>query len=414
MKKTSDNKEKRKSIFSLGSSAKKEEFEFTSPKREVRHLEDAASFLNDDFSAKGEYGQPEDMQDTWGLSRNDAFVKRRKRRVFLRFGIAVLVTALIITSVFYILPRVLPGFFKGTNIELFVEKNVIYEYSGGSYRVVTDTVASIMEQPIVSSRCVTQVLYNEPVRMLAPDVGNGYSLIETTDGITGYILASALTEDTSSVEPDLHEYKLVVSDARKNIMSHASHGTLVTEVMMNTVIYADVKRDGVYQVSLPNGDVGWIGSSGVIEIGPRDNIEEVSRRYFVSSALSLVNSMYSENGISTRGISVNGLVYVCSSVNGIPMPRLTEEQALAGEEVQLQYDVVTGELLTDQIIPGDILFLSSPYSPGSSEIYEMAICTDVGTLLKVSAAGTTIRLVDFDSESEICDRIICVRRVFSE
>ncbi|MBO4636368.1 MAG: hypothetical protein J5685_04400 [Clostridiales bacterium] len=412
MKKTADKKEPKKSLFRFGSS-KKDEFEYTTPDRGIRHLEDAASFLNEDYSAGGQFGQPEDMQDRWGLSKNDAFVKRRKRRVFLRFGIALAVTVLIITSVFYFLPRILPGFFKGSNIELFVEKNVVYEY-GDSYRVVKETVAKIMEQPIVSSECTTQVLFNEPVRLLAPDVGNGYDLIETMDGITGYIRSSALTPDMTSVEPDLHEYKLVVSDAKKNIMSHASHGTLVTEVMMNTVLYADVKRDGVYQVSLPDGDTGWIGSSGVIEIGPRDQIEAVSTRYFVSSALTLVNAMYSENGISAKGISINGLVYVCSSVNGIPMPRLAEDQILEGTEVELQYDVVTGELLTDQIIPGDILFLASPYDPDSTEIYEMAVCTDSGTLLKVSSSGTTIRLVRFDSESELCNRIIAVRRVFTE
>ncbi|MBO4242476.1 MAG: hypothetical protein J5883_04285, partial [Clostridiales bacterium] len=173
-------------------------------------------------------------------------------------------------------------------------------------------------------------------------------------------------------------------------------------------------RDGVYQVALPNGDMGWIGSSGVIEIGPREEIEEVSTRYFVSSALSFVNSSYLPGGITMNGMSIEGLVYVCSSVNGIKMPRPAGEQMEMGEEVELQYDVVTGDLMIDSIIPGDILFLRSPYSDSYTDIYEMAICTDTGTLLMVSGSGTTIRLTSFDAGSELCGRIICVRRYFSQ
>ena len=185
--------------------------------------------------------------------------------------------------------------------------------------------------------------------------------------------------------------------------------------MMNTVLYADVKRDGVYQVSLPGGGTGWIGSSGVIEIDPREEIEQVSVRYFVSSALSLVNSKYLQNGITMDGISINGLVYVCSCVNGVPMPRTVQGQRKMGNAVELQYDVVTEELVIDSIIPGDIVFLRSPYgSADSNVVYEMAVCTDKGTLLMVSQAGTTIRLRSFNSRSDICDRIVEVRRVFSQ
>jgi hypothetical protein len=181
--------------------------------------------------------------------------------------------------------------------------------------------------------------------------------------------------------------------------------------MMNTVLYADVKRDGVYQVSLPGGGTGWIGSSGVIEISPRADIEEVSCRYFVSSALSFVNSMYKEDGITMQGMSVNGMVYVCSCVNGIPAPRTVEEQMNMGVEVELEYDVVTGQLITEGIIPGDIIFFESD-TEGVE--YDMAVCTDNGTLLMVSSSGTTMRLTTFDPDSELCGRIVSVRRVFSQ
>ncbi|MBR6880643.1 MAG: SH3 domain-containing protein [Clostridiales bacterium] len=390
------------------------DLEFEIKEKKVRHVEDAASFLKEDYNPEGDYGQPEDMYESWGLDSSQASVRKGKRHIFLRFLIALAVTALLVASVFYILPKILPGFFKGTAIELFVEKEVHEEYDS-SYMVVCKTSANINASPVVTSDVITQVLYNEPVKVEEEDSGNGFTYVTTTDGIRGYIKTSCLCKGTDSVEPDKHEYKLVVSENVKNIMTHASQGTLITKVMMNTVLYADVKRDGVYQVSLPGGGTGWIGSSGVIEIDPREEIEQVSVRYFVSSALSLVNSKYLQNGITMDGISINGLVYICSCVNGVPMPRTVQGQRKMGNAVELQYDVVTEELVIDSIIPGDIVFLRSPYgSADSNVVYEMAVCTDKGTLLMVSQAGTTIRLRSFNSRSDICDRIVEVRRVFSQ
>ena len=197
-------------------------------------------------------------------------------------------------------------------------------------------------------------------------------------------------------------------------MTHASNGTLITKVMMNTVIYADVSREGVYQVSLPGGGSGWIGSSGVIELKPRDDLQEVSSRYFVSSLLTFVNARYLSNGLTVNGISINGAVYVCSQVNGIKMPRSMNDQSKLGQAVTLSHDAVTGEEIISDIMPGDILFLRSPQSaPGSEVIYEEAVCTDTGTLLMISPAATTIRLKQFKSGDDITNRIITIRRVFA-
>lgn len=375
--------------------------------RGIRHLEGAASFLNETSDINGDYGQAQDMYDTWGLDNKEATVATKGRNTLLRFIVAVVVTALIITSIFVILPQTLPELFKGSNIELFVEREVNLMYDD-TYRVVNVAYSNILRRPTPSSDRITQVLYNEPV-VLIETADDRYSLVRTSDGIEGYMLTSDFTDDTTSIEPDLHEYMLVVSDTSKNVMTHASQGTLITQVMTNTVLYADVKRDGVYQVSLPGGESGWIGSSGVIEIDPRGSIEVVSSRYFVSSALSFVNATYMENGIVKQGMSMNGLIYVCSCVNGINMPRTMEEQMEMGNEVPLEYDAVTGELMIESIIPGDLVFIES-----NNGGYEAALCTDIGTILMVSDARTTIRLREFTADSDIASHIICVRRVFSD
>ncbi|MCR5489743.1 MAG: hypothetical protein K6F03_06735 [Saccharofermentans sp.] len=365
------------------------------------------------FSDDGVYGSAEDMQDKWGLSDKQATVKRRGRRRIVAFLIALGIFLLSIAGIFYILPRFLPDLFKGSNIELFVQPKIEYEYNDESYRVITKSCEGIMKDPWADSVRISEVLFNEPVKFLS-DNKEGYSKIETLDGITGWVRSDSLTKDTSSVEPDLHKFKIVVSDPSKNVMTHASNGTLITKVMMNTVLYADVSREGVYQVSLPDGENGWIGSSGVIELKPRESLQEVSSRYFVSSLLTFVNARYLSNGMTVNGISINGAVCVCSQVNGIKMPRNMTEQSKMGQAVTLSHDAVTGEEIISDIMPGDIIFLRSPQSaPNSQSIYEEAVCTDTGTLLMISSAATTIRLRQFKAGDDITSRIITIRRVFT-
>ena len=383
--------QKKEGLFS-GFGKKKPIIEQPAPKK-VRHIENQVKlpFLNDVDEVPGDnkYGRAEDMKDEWGLDPSEATLKRKKKRHFLALGIAAAAFILILTGVFYILPRILPGFFAGTNIELFVQPVVNLEYEDDSYRVVIESSVSLMSKPDPSSVRITEVLYNEPV-VVTDEADNGYVKIMTMDGIEGYVPEKSLTDNMDC------------------------NGTLMMRVEMNTVLYADLKREGVYQVALPNGESGWIGSSGVIELGTRDEIQEVSSRYFVSSIMTFINAKYKENGLTMYGVSVNGAVYVCSEINGIDMPRTMEEQAQMGEEVTLNYDAVTGEVIIEDILPGDILFLRSPSSePGDTTIYEMAVCTDTGTLFMISSARTTVRLKTFTAGDDICDRIITIRRIFT-
>ena len=117
--------------------------------------------------------------------------------------------------------------------------------------------------------------------------------------------------------------------------------------------------------------------------------------------------------MSIDGASVNGAVYVSAEINGIEIPRTMEEQAKAGTEIVPEPDAVTGKIMIDQILPGDIIFLSNPKDPSDKKIYEMAVCTDTGTLFMISPSRTTVRLRNFSSGDAICERIITIRRLFN-
>ena len=412
MKKSGNKDNSQRSIFEKFSGNKDQVVGDQIPDHQVRHVESQVSLPFIEGAPDSSEPAPESMKE-WGFTDKEATLKTRKRNVFIGLGIAVGVIILALASIFFILPRVLPGLFEGTNIELFVQKTVNYVYTDPNYRVINKPSVSVYSSPDVTSDRITQVLYNEPVLLVSETEVKGFVKIETSDGVRGYIESDSFIDEMDSVEPDLYQYKLVISNPYKNIMTHASNGTLITKVMMNTVLYGNVKRDGVYQVNLPGGDIGWVGSSGVIELGTRAQTNEVSSRYFVSSVLTFVNSMYLEDGITMKGASVNGIAYVCSSVNGIQMPRSMHEQSQLGTEIKMDYDAVNGNLIIENIHPGDLVFLRGVNDPASSsKITEMAICTDTGSFFMISPARTTVRLRQFASGNSFYDRIVTVRRIF--
>lgn len=359
----------------------------------------------------GKFGAPQDVQEVWSLGDEDTYVHTGKRRGIPKFVIPAVVFVGIVALLFWLLPSILPRLFQNSEIALFVAPDPVRIYSSDD-RMVISYASSVMQTADVKSERVTQVLFNEAVELLSSSDENGYVEIRTVDGITGYIPEKDLSDNLDSIEPDLHQYKLIVSDISKNIMSHASNGTLEIEVMMNTVLFSDQKRAGVYHVALPDGKDGWVSSSGVIELGVYDPVDMVGVRYFVSSVLSYVNMTHLEHGLTKRGLSVEGLAYISAAVNGLELPRKMEDQMQAGQEIPLQYDEITGELLIEQIAPGDLVFFRNPLNPLSNTSYEMGICTDIGMVIMISKSKTTLRLISFSDKQDLHDRIIAVRRIF--
>lgn len=361
---------------------------------------------------EGRFGTAQDLKEVWSLEDEDTNITRSVKRGVSQFILPTLVFIVIVALLFWILPTWLPKLIETPEIAMYISPQDVRVYTDTSDRMVIRYVTSLMREPDVRSERITQVLFNEPVKLLSKSPTEGYVLIRTRDGLEGFVLEKDLSAMMDSIEPDMHQYKLVVSDVSKNIMSHASNGTLEIEVMMNTVLFSDQKRDGVYHVALPDGKDGWISSSGVIELDVYSPIEKVSVRYFVSSVLSFINMTHLPGGITMRGLSVPGLAYVSASVNGVALPREMADQMTSGEAVTLKYDEITGNLLIDSIMPGDLVFFSHPLEIGSSTPYEMGICTETGTLIMISKSKTTLRLTSFSGNLVLQERIIAVRRIF--
>lgn len=360
---------------------------------------------------RGSFGEMQDVQQKWDLSEKDAYVRQHGRRRIPRIMIPITVFLSIIALLFWLLPGLVARY-SGQSADTPGEVTEPIRLYDDSTRAVCVYAANLLSAADIKSDRVSQVLYNEPLILLDEGSPEGFLHVCTQDGLTGYVKTSDVTAGCDAIEPNLHKYKLIVSDMSKNVMSHANNGTLLVQVMMNTVLYADVKSDGVYQVALPDGEEGWISSSGVIELGVNDPVEKVGVRYFVSSVLSFVNAVHIDHGLTMRGLSVEGLAYISASVNGITLPRTMEGQMAMGQRVDLVYDAVTGVLDVTGIAPGDLVFFRDPNDSASAAPYEMGICTDTGTLIMTTKSRTALQLVTLSDDEVLEGRIIAVRRIF--
>ena len=360
---------------------------------------------------KKPYGEPENVSEIWSLDEKEAYVvapvRKRLPQLLISMGVFVVLTI----SIFRLLPFVVERFFESDGAAVQVVTPVmLYDEN---YSVVNVTTINVYTEARTDSTRVIQLLYNEPVYVFREVENSGFSRIQTMDGLQGYVKTGELLQNTVSVEPKLHRYKLVISDPFKRVMTHAVRGTLQMEVMMNTVLYSDFRGDGVYRVVLPGGDEGWISSSGVVELGVDQSIEKVGARYFVSSVQSFHYATLIPGGLSVKGASVNGVVYVSAGINGLSVPRLMKDQFAIGDPIPLSYDAVTQSLDLKNFIPGDLIFFRDPKKPGSTEPFEMGVYMDTsGMVLMNHKSKTTIRVLPLEGDEDLKDRVIAVRRIF--
>jgi hypothetical protein len=130
--------------------------------------DDAVKGRSPFIEPEGEYGKAEDLANVWSLDKADSNVSKGSDKRWPRLALAAAIFFSIMLFIFLVLPRILPGFFKNTDIALFVENDPVLIYDD-TYRVVKVSASSVMSQDDITSKRITQVLMNEPVHFLSDD-----------------------------------------------------------------------------------------------------------------------------------------------------------------------------------------------------------------------------------------------------
>lgn len=357
---------------------------------------------------------PRQVEDHWNLYRKEIYVARPGRGLpawFLPF----LTLVLIIVIVFWIAPAIINHLQSSKTAGQEQQGNQASLLYDENTWTVSNAVADVFASDDLKADRVTQALYNEPVKILSKDCTYGFAQIQLNDSTKGFMLVKDLADYRDSIEPDLFRYKLIVSAPSKRIMSHASQGTLLVEVMMGTVLYADYRGDGISRVKLPDGSAGWISDDGVVILSPHGKIKPPAdgAKYFCSTALAFNQVTKLENGQSIKGISTAGIARLAALVNGLELPRSVAAQSKYGQAVTLAKNKETGLVKLELIKSGDLVFFANSSSEKDKTPDTLAICIDQNQVLYVRPGQTSIKLIDLTQNKDLWKQIFLVRRLFN-
>ena len=206
---------------------------------------------------------------------------------------------------------------------------------------VSTSVADVRREPSHTSELVSQAVMGEDAAILKRE--GDWHLIVMRDGYHGW-MRSWYAREASSI--DINAYRdrsnAMVAVNVAYVREAADPDSLpVTDLVAGTTIEAQGAAGGYRRTLLPGGKKGFVPERDLID--PIEG-DEPSRDRIVSRAMRFVGIPYLWGGTTTKGFDCSGLVKRVYQMEGIELPRDSDQQALVGEEVGLE-DALAGELL---------------------------------------------------------------------
>ncbi|HHX19077.1 MAG TPA: C40 family peptidase [Clostridiaceae bacterium] len=354
-----------------------------------------------------------------GLIESDEETQRRKpiyidakKRRLPPWAIAMIVLLALMLGLFLVLPQVIekkrsePAVVTPTDSEQTESDDPSNPHLG----VVKVSSAPLFDSAEMRGKRIAELLLNEPVTIL--DANHRTMIkVRASDGTVGFLSRDDVSADVRSLSPAGAVLKLIVRTPYKRVMTHARGGTLLVEAPMGSILYADYRNGDLLRIKLPDGQAGWANTTGLFLLDPLDTIE-VDHFYeqFSSALMAYYNRPLVPGGVTVRGISPEGAVFIAARLNGLDLPRTLNELAREGETVELTIDAEGHKELNDLMI-GDLLFIHKISDPAVLE--SVAIRVDDGQILVAFPNRQTLQLIDVESKQarELALRITAVRRL---
>ncbi len=348
---------------------------------------------------------PDSISDQRG---RPVYLTRIKRRI-PPWLIAVIVFATLLAGLFLVVPLLVENSLDpdpDPSLETPVPQETGDLIQRQDLAVVKVSSAPLLAEPDRKSIRIAEALFNEQVTLLDTRYRE-YVLVQLEDGVEGYIRRDQLSADKRSLSPENKVAKLLVREPSKRIMSHARQGSLLVEAPMGSIFYADYRNGDLLRVTLPDGESGWVNSSGVLLLPPLSSIplEDNASQLLVATLLAFYDSPLVPGGATTEGISPAGALYVSGLLNGYSLSR--DPYAL----LDLGLAIEAGDLeALAELEEGDVIFFHAPSDPDL--IQSIAVLVSDGQLLLNLPNKSTLRLIDLASSETagLAERIMAIRR----
>ena len=261
-----------------------------------------------------------------------------------------------------------------------------------TYKAVIRTyIAGVHERAGASTPLVTQALLNEEIEVFG--TSGSFVYAQVPDGYTGYIRASDITRDLSSIYA--HGDKIIIASPFAAI--YDQRGREICIAPMSSVFFGFSDEDR-YIITLPENIIGYIDEKDAMCIDRYADIPFGTGREFADIAKMFLGARYLLGGCSAEGIDCSGLTYLAAKMNGLRLPRDSMPQSGEGVYVDLRNAVI-----------GDQLFFSS--GAGRTRVTHTGIYLGRGDFIH-SAGNKGVVIDNIYNNRSYYGRFMFVKRYF--
>lgn len=282
--------------------------------------------------------------------------------------------------------------------EIPVTKNekMLSGITSESAAVITEAVVDLFEKPDILSARISQVLFNQVVSIVGEE--NSWTNIRLLDGTSGWVKSKYVNKDTGSVTDGSINNRIVVTAKTVDIYTGNNNAVNYKKIVLGTELYSNGKTKTGYNVLLPDNKSGWVAEGGVIAIPIEDNvIPRTTNEDFVQTIKKFDGTIFIMGGVSRWGIDSQGLLYICSKINGVDIPRNINEMKKSGTAVEEK-----------DLQAGDIIFFSSDST--KKDVYDAGVY--VGDNKFIHSNTTKGVMTETLEDTYYKDRICAIRRIF--
>ena len=256
-----------------------------------------------------------------------------------------------------------------------------------TFGIVTVSVGNMRSKPGHPEELGTQVLMGMVVRILKER--RGWCFVQSHDKYLGWLEEGSMkVTHEQGVKEWLKAPKVITTGYFGIVRQRPDVKALpVTDVVTGVLLGRGKKSGGWLEVSLPNGQTGFIEASVVREYDAWRRSRKLNSENVEAAAKLFVGVPYLWGGTSAKGFDCSGYTKTVFRLNGLELNRDANQQALMGEEVPVGGDF-------SGLKKGDLLFFGRKASQERPErIWHVGIY--LGEKEFIHCAGR-VRINSFD------------------